>query len=258
MTERTDSQGMPRNSDSRPSSSEPVNAHPRRTVRPEPRALDAMRLYAASQTSAERRNILSSVLADGYGADEIVDVYVPAIARELGAKWVDDQMPFAEVTVGTSRLHSCIRELSSNWSGDTGADPDQPMILMACGQATHHSLGAVVVASQLRRRGVSVRLVLEADPDRIAFEIDRHRFGGMFLSAAVCDRLEPIAKIVESAKGCGAKDMPIVLGGTVLEKRVDVARATGADFATNDLDEALALCGLKIQRRRHAYFGARV
>ncbi|MBC7676540.1 MAG: hypothetical protein H7173_10900, partial [Rhodoferax sp.] len=48
----------------------------------------------------------------------LADIYIPEAARRLGRAWEDDTLTFADVTFGTVRLQSILRDISSDWASD--------------------------------------------------------------------------------------------------------------------------------------------
>jgi hypothetical protein len=50
--------------------------------------------------------------------------------------------------------------------------------------------------------------------------------------------------IVEALKQGLPEPPPVIVGGKLVDLKPDVAAQTGADLATNDLEEALEFCGL--------------
>ena len=47
----------------------------------------------------------------GISDHAIIDHYIPETARRLGADWVADRLGFADVTIGSAKLQSMLREL---------------------------------------------------------------------------------------------------------------------------------------------------
>lgn len=181
-----------------------------------------------------------------HGVTEIMlaDQYIPVIARILGDLWVSDHIGFADVTIGSARLQAMLRDLGPDWAADTMAPADAPSILLLTPKDASHTLGAVVLSGQLRRRGYSVRITFDADRSRISEIVDRIHFDAIFVSAAHSESLEKMRRMVEFIRTLTPKHLPIILGGTVLEASADITSVTGVDLATSDLDEAIEFCGL--------------
>ncbi len=190
--------------------------------------------------------VLENALSSGTRPEDVADFYIPALSREMGDRWCSDQLSFAGVTIGVSRLQAMLRALGPHWSGDKAADPSAPAVLMIVPQEAHHTLGAIVLSGQLRRRGLSVRLMLGAKPKDVAKRICRTNYHGIFISSSQSETLETLRKIVDAVKTSTEDAPPIVVGGAILEvETVDnITALTGADYATRIPDEAIRLCGL--------------
>lgn len=178
----------------------------------------------------------------GCTSADIVDVYIPAAARLLGEEWCRDEMSFADVTIGSARLQGLLRELEREWLGVQLSDG--PAVAMIC-QDDFHTLGAMVAAGQLRRLGASVRLILGLNVSEQLEIVGESSFDVVMISASRTENLETTRKLVKNIRALPGKTLPIVLGGTVIEQKVNVKALTGADHVINDPKEALELCGLK-------------
>lgn len=194
-------------------------------------------------------DLIDVMLADGISAEDIADFYVPAVARSLGADWETDDLAFVEVTIGTSRLLGMLRALGPEWR----ADAKQPehggaaaLVLLA--PEVYHTLGATVLAGQLRRSGLTVRLVLGGDREELAMVLEHTNYDVAMVSASIGESLESIRKLIGLVRSLSHNSPPIVLGGTILDQNMDVGAVTGADYATSNLIDALRFCGLQMAR----------
>jgi methylmalonyl-CoA mutase cobalamin-binding subunit len=208
--------------------------------------LETLRAAALDPIPGKAKEALLRVLADGVDADQIADYYVPVIAREMGDRWCEDNLSFAAVTIGASRLQFMLRELGTNWADNKTVSPDAPTILLIVPKVAYHTLGAVVLSGQLRRQGLSVKLVLGDDTKDIARRVARTHYNAVFISSARGQALESLRQIVDVVKASAKERTPVVIGGTILdiETSENVTALTGATFATKIPQEALRLCGL--------------
>lgn len=217
----------------------------------DPEILD--RLYAAALDSGRGvcARVVEHALANGTHREELTDFYIPEAARKMGAQWCADELGFVEVTIGASRLQAVLRDLVAVWSGDSGAESDAPSILLIVPAGAHHTLGAMVLSGQLRRKGYSVGILLGPQPDEIRNRIQQTAFQSVFISASQSENLETLRRIVNLVHAAAAKPPPVVIGGSILEivASRELAARTGANYATNNPDEALKLCGLKPKER---------
>ena len=237
---------------------------------PDPRRLaDFTQSLLASEPCAFEASV-TALLADGVAREELVDRYVPAAARALGEGWVDGSLGFAVVTVGSARLQALVRELAGDpdavapGAGGTGRTA---LVVLPEGQA--HSLGAVVAADQLRRAGISTRLVMGRSERELASILRGGRYDAVLLSVGCGTPLARVAALATCIRGASADPVAIALGGSIAtappgapgadddtrsgDATHDLARIeaiTGVDFVGGDVMAAVEACGLVASRRR--------
>ena len=116
-------------------------------------------IAAVCSTDPEAFEILKPELRRArVSATAVADLYIPEVARRLGAAWEADCLSFAAVTMGVARLQAILREIGACWSADRGGVVDGPMVLLVLPQGEQHTLGAMVLAGRLRRMGISVAM----------------------------------------------------------------------------------------------------
>ncbi|MEL6683181.1 MAG: cobalamin B12-binding domain-containing protein [Pseudomonadota bacterium] len=208
--------------------------------------LQNLEAAALSADRAECRRVVQEACASGFSAATIVDHYLPEVSRRLGEQWCADSLGFANVTIAVSRLQSILRELGLDWSGDIVGNPQAPTVIVIVPQDAYHTLGAMILGSQLRRAGVSVRISLGERLEELALRLQRTKFEAVFISSSSSETLETLARIVDVVRTSTTNRPPIVIGGSVLDVEQDenIAALTGADYATKIPSEALELCGL--------------
>ncbi len=181
----------------------------------------------------------------GIGDVELHDSYVPAVARRMGEDWCSDQMSFAEVTIGTARLQAVVRDISRGWIADGSMDIDAPTVLLALPRDCFHTLGGMVLAGQMRRRGISVKVLLDARPETLTERLNQSRYDMVMLSCTSTGDLESVRNLIEVVSTSGPVRPKVAVGGGILAKHPGILDRMGADVVTCDLDEALDRCGLK-------------
>ena len=203
---------------------------------------------------------ISELIASGIKRTDIADLYIPAVARILGDQWCVDQLSFADVTIGSARLQAMLRSLGPDWSGVTQFQPGSASILLIVPEDIHHTLGALVLGGQLRRKGLSVKLVLSGKNQDIANWVRHSTYEAVFISSSRGESLESLRRIVDVVKNSASRVPPIVVGGSILsvETKENVTALTGADHATKIPEEALELCGLLVPTQDDAHLKFRV
>ncbi len=186
------------------------------------------------------------MVADEVPAEYICDVYIPAVANRMGDDWCEDEMTFTNVTIGTSRLQFLLREIGPGKSDDLrwNSNGELSSVLLLLSRDANHTLGVMVLASQLRRLGYSVKLSIGESTDAIIDLVQSSPFDAVFVSASMEDDLADLRDIVETIKNKANTPPPIILGGYIVEQGVDALQVTGVDMITNKLDEALSFCKL--------------
>lgn len=193
------------------------------------------------------KQVARKLIEEGVRAVDLADYYIPAVARDLGTEWTLDGLSFANVTIGVSRLQSMLRSLGPHWSGEGTGKEAAASVLLIVPQEVHHTLGALVLGGQLRRKGLSVKLVLGGKAHDIAERVARTHYDCVFISSSRGETLESLRRIVDAVKTSAQTPPPVVIGGTILEveTKETITARTGADYATKIPDEALRLCGLE-------------
>jgi methylmalonyl-CoA mutase cobalamin-binding subunit len=226
---------------------------PRALREAQPGLIDEMLVAALRGDLTQDNEVLSHLEDAGCGDDDIADLYIPAVARRLGDMWVDDKLSFAEVTIASSRLQFLLRAVQTPDAEEPSADIEGPTVLTLVPQGIQHTLGALVLSGQMRRRGLSVHLLVGVISDELTIALQKRPCDAVFISLAADHALDSARQLVDAVRANGWHRAPVVVGGAVLNRNgIDAETLidrTGADFATSDLDEAIKLCGLKRPHR---------
>lgn len=196
-------------------------------------------------TSGEfRLQVVSEMRAAGITLEDVVDHYIPEVARRLGRLWCEDGLGFADVTIGAARLQGLLRELSVQLDYPTDRKHEKGVAVIVFADE-YHTLGAMVLTTQLRRLGISVRLMLGASYQWVSTELFQDQYDAVFISASHIESLDNLSKFVDKVRKQTKRNTPIVVGGPVIGQSRDVKAASGADVATSDVFEAVRSCRLK-------------
>ncbi|WP_168770475.1 cobalamin B12-binding domain-containing protein [Flavimaricola marinus] len=196
----------------------------------------------------------------GIDAVSIAERYVPAAARLLGEQWCSDQSDFARVTVGCSRLHRVLRDVATAWRGPELTDPSAQSLLIVVESGTYHTLGATVLSGALRRSGFAVRLLVGAEQADLEAHLQNSDYAAVFISASGVESLETVRRFVDLIRNVASLKLPVVIGGPITRADETTAHEilvlTGADYCTDDPNEALDLCGLAQHKRAEPMTGS--
>jgi MerR family transcriptional regulator, light-induced transcriptional regulator len=202
---------------------------------PDPMAFEALK------PELRRARISASVLCD---------LFIPEVARRLGVDWEDDRASFAEVTMGAARLQAILRDISATWSADLADARREMTLLLVVPKGEQHTLGPLVLAGMLRRRGVSVCLQLGADEGELVRLLQARKFDAAMLSTACTDKVDVCKAMVSTLKTCTDGTLKVAMGGAILDLCREDVHSVGADIATNDIDAALSAFGMTTRRER--------
>ncbi len=191
---------------------------------------------------------LTRLRADGVPARDVIDYVIPATARVLGQRWLDDELSFVHVTIGAARLQEAVRGLSSGHHRQRPRGPfiEAPRILILVPYMEQHTLGPFVLADQFRRLGYNVDVMVDVRPKDIAPRLHTRRYRMIGISSAGRRTLASAKDLVETIRTSVTRVTPIVIGGVSLNQGEAVLKQTGADFIAQDAATALRMCGLPI------------
>ena len=202
--------------------------------------------HAVLDRNPERRmSVLAELRAAGVPDVQIAEDLIPLVAQRLGDAWCEDNMSFADVTIGSARLQALVRDLGA-------PDPD-PLkynagsVAVIVPEDESHTLGAMVLTSRLRRQQVSVRLFLGTEESEVLASLGRTRYDAVLISASHSQKLAKIDRFVTKIKRVVRRGTPVIVGGSVVERGVAVEKHVRADYITSNVDEALKRCGLRLK-----------
>jgi methylmalonyl-CoA mutase cobalamin-binding subunit len=177
-------------------------------------------------------------------SEQIADHYIPEAARRLGVDWLEDRASFAQVTIGAARLQDLLHAIQSDWTADSSDPVNQSAVLMIVPPAEQHTLGAMVAASMLRRRGISVCIRIAPGLSDLAALMANRRFDAAFVSVGGTDKVEMCVKLVKTLSQLGSGGLRIAVGGCVNDACEGPLSEVGADMVTNDVSAVVAAFGL--------------
>ena len=159
--------------------------------------------------------VLNGLVTGGVSKATIADDYIPHIARQMGDAWCVDEMSFASVTIGVSRLQSLLRDLGPEWRADNAVNPESGVALIVVALDEYHTLGAMVLAGRLRRQGLSVQLQLGLKPADLRRTLAVPKFDAVLISASAGEDLDSLRLLVEAIQTSQRlRQTPIVIGGS--------------------------------------------
>ncbi len=187
--------------------------------------------------------LLVNMRRAGVRDEDIADFYVPVIARQLGHAWTDNRLTFVQVSSASARLQNLLWDLDTTWFTPPALNfrALKGELCLFVPQGVQHTLGATVLAGQLRRAGCVVRMALDLKLNEIADFVRLPETAGVLISASRAESLDFLEKVVDRVRA-GNDNAPVLLGGNVLDRKEDVAAVIGADHSTANWQDALTFC----------------
>ena len=194
----------------------------------------------------EAEEALISCLDDGIAPEALIDLYIPFVASLFGECWARDRLSFAEVTICVARMQGHVRMLDQRIPRPAVNPMHQPSVLLVVAPTCFHTLGPMVALSRFRRLGASVRLLLAQGTGDVAAALDGGDFDMVALSASGSEKLDTLRMLVDVVRKSSRADLPVVIGGSIVDAEPDTHILVGADHSAREPEEALNLCGLKM------------
>lgn len=203
----------------------------------------AARLHTAfySPDPSQFANALNEAQVAGFSNDLLAFELIPAIARQLGAAWESDQISFAEVTIGCARLQTALRQMPDVvHNGPIAPSVVQQDCLVMVPKGAQHTMGALVLAKQLRQARQQVTIELNANASSLANLAQEHDFNVVLVSASRGECPDGLRHLVGVVRQHWAA-CKVVIGGSICDLGSDLGSGIGANLMTEDWQEALGL-----------------
>lgn len=172
--------------------------------------------------------------------DAIIDIYVPAAAHVLGDKWQHDEVDFASVTVGSLRLQSLLSAAAIESPDFLRAADNVITMLIVVPLGEQHTLGAFVLAAQLRRLGVRVDVSYCETATDVVSRILTDPPNMVLFTASLRATLETVAHLVLDVRKVVTTPIFFALGGGFSEPDEVAKDISGVDLVTQQARNAVS------------------
>ena len=200
--------------------------------------LDLFMELLASDRSVDPAVLLDAMLSRHLDPEMVACGYVGEAARSLGDSWLADSMSFVDVTVRSERLQGVVRRVDEMMQ--VSAQPNGPAALILVAEAEQHTLGAFVLALQLRLAGFNAVVRVAPVAADLTVLLAANRFDLALVSIGCSAGLESGVGLVRTLRLLSRGDMPIYVGGAVPMSDERLLSATGADRALRDVAALVA------------------
>lgn len=183
--------------------------------------------------------LLAEMLSRKLDPATVACIYAPAAARCLGEDWATDRKTFIEVTLSTEKLHALVRRVDELLAE---ARPVMgPLALVVVAEAEQHTLGALVLALELRLAGFSAVVRVAPMASELTQLLSAHRFDLALVSLGCTAALESGIGLVRTLRLLSRNDdMCIFVGGAIPVEDTVLLQETGADRVLRDVSALMA------------------
>ena len=199
--------------------------------------LDMFLQLLASDRATDPAVLLDAMLALHLDPEMVACGYAGAAARVLGEGWLSDELSFVDVTVRTERLHGLVRRVDEMVV--TATKPEGPSVLVLVAEAEQHTLGAFVLALQLRIAGFSAVVKVAPVAADLTVLLAANRFDLALVSIGCTAGLDSGIGLVRTLRLMSRGDMCIFVGGAVPVSDERLLAETGADRVLRDASALL-------------------
>lgn len=207
----------------------------------QPPADSAIDALADDLLAPDQELALNSVLAlksSGVPGDVLYLGYIAGAARRLGDRWVRDEIPFTDVTIGAGRLYIIMRALRRAFVDNAGDVKQGARALFAAAPGENHTLGVVMAADMLRERGWHIDLETSMDHDELIEAAAAGRYPIIGLSASSEKMIVPLTRLIASLRITSPSSL-ILISGELTTIEPDLAVMVDADSTAGDAPTAI-------------------
>ena len=183
--------------------------------------------------------------------DAIIDLYVPDAARALGVAWIEDDVSFADVTIGTLRLQSVLSEAAAESQAFLATVETRLGTLIIVPQGEQHFLGVSVLTAQLRGMGCKVAVSFDEEPKFLGARLIVESPDLVLITCSRAETLASVCETVHIVRATLPAGPVIALGGAMEAEKTTIMEKTGVDIVTSVAREAVEFCAKRGKVQRH-------
>jgi methylmalonyl-CoA mutase cobalamin-binding subunit len=170
------------------------------------------------------------------GAD-LPHIYLHGIteaARTLGRWWLSDDIDFASVTLGSSRLHRLLYDLSPQFLADA-TPPLGATVLMLAEPESQHTMGLFMLSEFFRRAGWYTLVEQPRMDANVLRLLSAHWVDVLALSVSTDRQLTALEALVRQARQISPNPrMTVIAGGPLASSQPERLLALGVDWLGED------------------------
>lgn len=178
---------------------------------------------------------LSTLKARAISDDTIIDYCIPRAACGHGEDWASDTLSFSEVSIGTAHLQMLLKAISQNRKPEIRKHQGKCLLIVVLDDE-QHTLGALVLADQLRRRGYSLKVLLHSSVGEVSQHLRNNTYDALLFSAGSEHIAQLSADCVKKIRHIHKNSAKKFMGGSILAFGVPKTISSQFDIVTNDID----------------------
>ena len=184
---------------------------------------------------------IDSVRVRGVSLSAIyLELLAPA-ARNLGMQWDEDRVSFADVTVALCRLHDVMRNLGAVQPTQLDTLPQGRRVLLVPVPGEQHTFGLLMVADFFRRAGWDVNNDSITSASELVSLVRQDWFTIIGLSVGCEAHLDSVASTIHALRrNARNRSLGVMVGGSLVARRPELATQLGADAMATDARHAVA------------------
>jgi methanogenic corrinoid protein MtbC1 len=192
---------------------------------------------------------VDQLMARGAMVEDIyVDLLAPT-ARRLGAQWDDDDVSFADVSIALCRLRQLFESLRSRSVYAEQAPESARAACFSPVPGEQHTFGLAVVEHYFHCAGWRTHSEPVTTREGLLTLVRDEAFDVIGLTLSCDNLLEQMPVLIRNIRRVSKNpDIKVMLGGTLISHRPDIAEAVGADAAVNDAQQAVEQAEVLVRR----------
>jgi MerR family transcriptional regulator, light-induced transcriptional regulator len=181
----------------------------------------------------------------------VVDLYenlLAPVARELGDRWLADQISFVDVHLGVLRLQSILNNVRSVLPIDYSGNPEIKAALSAA-PGDQHTFGIAMACDLFSRRGWEVSNFSGLPQEEYVARLGSSQFDVIGLSLYVDSGFEPLCRLINTIRSMPKQaGSLIVVSGDYFVRNPEAWVDTGADTYSQNTEETERFVLKRLQR----------
>lgn len=198
--------------------------------RPTEEEIDTLAKLAMEEDAAVGLSFAQALHRDGLALEQVFLGLLGPAANRLGEWWESDDVTFTQVTIGLSRLHEILRDLSPGFERESSHREHGRFALLAPAPQEQHTFGMVMAAEFLRSAGWHVEDTMRYEELSITDTLRSNWFAILGLSLSSTLRTDELRNAIQRCRAASCNPtLKIMVGGNVFKTRPELVDAVGAD-----------------------------